>query len=180
MLAGATAVQIGTASYWIQCSTEKIVDELRTGALNTTSAAGRPDGGLITSRIRFSNRYRQAPSNRAHHEITYELITGVDRVELYRLLTEKRVGQLAPWLQTQPNGQPRSSFRKGQYSTVAIAMIFPNTAAESKLATSDMPYIGPALFCISASLALSLGVVAHQDHPRAANSSGDTTGSQSP
>jgi dihydroorotate dehydrogenase (NAD+) catalytic subunit len=29
MLAGATAVQIGTASYWDPCSTEKIVDELQ-------------------------------------------------------------------------------------------------------------------------------------------------------
>jgi len=30
MLAGAAAVQIGTASYWDPCATEKIVDELRT------------------------------------------------------------------------------------------------------------------------------------------------------
>jgi dihydroorotate dehydrogenase (NAD+) catalytic subunit len=30
MLAGATAVQIGTASYWDPCATEKIVDELKT------------------------------------------------------------------------------------------------------------------------------------------------------
>jgi dihydroorotate dehydrogenase (NAD+) catalytic subunit len=29
MLAGATAVQIGTASYWDPCATEKIVDELQ-------------------------------------------------------------------------------------------------------------------------------------------------------
>ena len=29
MLAGATAVQIGTANYWDPCATEKIVDELR-------------------------------------------------------------------------------------------------------------------------------------------------------
>jgi dihydroorotate dehydrogenase (NAD+) catalytic subunit len=29
MLAGATAVQVGTASYWDPCATEKIVDELR-------------------------------------------------------------------------------------------------------------------------------------------------------
>jgi dihydroorotate dehydrogenase (NAD+) catalytic subunit len=29
MLAGATAVQIGTASFWDPCATEKIVDELR-------------------------------------------------------------------------------------------------------------------------------------------------------
>jgi len=29
LLAGATAVQIGTASYWDPCATEKIVDELR-------------------------------------------------------------------------------------------------------------------------------------------------------
>jgi dihydroorotate dehydrogenase (NAD+) catalytic subunit len=28
MLAGATAVQVGTASYWDPCATEKIVDEL--------------------------------------------------------------------------------------------------------------------------------------------------------
>jgi len=28
MLAGASAVQIGTASYWDPCATEKIVDEL--------------------------------------------------------------------------------------------------------------------------------------------------------
>jgi dihydroorotate dehydrogenase (NAD+) catalytic subunit len=30
MLAGATAIQLGTASYWDPCATEKIVDELRT------------------------------------------------------------------------------------------------------------------------------------------------------
>jgi dihydroorotate dehydrogenase (NAD+) catalytic subunit len=30
MLAGATAVQVGTASYWDPCATEKIVDELQT------------------------------------------------------------------------------------------------------------------------------------------------------
>jgi dihydroorotate dehydrogenase (NAD+) catalytic subunit len=29
MLAGATAVQIGTASYWDPCATEKIVDALQ-------------------------------------------------------------------------------------------------------------------------------------------------------
>ena len=29
MLAGATAVQIGTASYWDPCATEKIVDGLQ-------------------------------------------------------------------------------------------------------------------------------------------------------
>jgi dihydroorotate dehydrogenase (NAD+) catalytic subunit len=29
MLAGATAVEIGTASYWDPCATEKIVDELQ-------------------------------------------------------------------------------------------------------------------------------------------------------
>jgi dihydroorotate dehydrogenase (NAD+) catalytic subunit len=29
MLAGATAVQIGTASYWDPCATEKIVDQLQ-------------------------------------------------------------------------------------------------------------------------------------------------------
>jgi dihydroorotate dehydrogenase (NAD+) catalytic subunit len=29
MLAGASAVEIGTASYWDPCATEKIVDELR-------------------------------------------------------------------------------------------------------------------------------------------------------
>ena len=29
MLAGATAVEIGTASYWGPCATEKIVDELQ-------------------------------------------------------------------------------------------------------------------------------------------------------
>ncbi len=29
MLAGATAVQIGTASYWDPCATEKIVEELQ-------------------------------------------------------------------------------------------------------------------------------------------------------
>jgi len=29
MLAGATAVQIGTASYWDPCATEKIVDDLQ-------------------------------------------------------------------------------------------------------------------------------------------------------
>jgi dihydroorotate dehydrogenase (NAD+) catalytic subunit len=34
MLAGATAVQIGTASYWDPCATEKIVDELRAWCLD--------------------------------------------------------------------------------------------------------------------------------------------------
>jgi dihydroorotate dehydrogenase (NAD+) catalytic subunit len=34
MLAGATAVQIGTASYWDPCATEKIVEELRTWCQN--------------------------------------------------------------------------------------------------------------------------------------------------
>jgi dihydroorotate dehydrogenase (NAD+) catalytic subunit len=29
MLAGATAVQLGTASYWDPCATEKMVDELQ-------------------------------------------------------------------------------------------------------------------------------------------------------
>jgi dihydroorotate dehydrogenase (NAD+) catalytic subunit len=29
MLAGATAVQLGTASYWDPCATEKIVDDLQ-------------------------------------------------------------------------------------------------------------------------------------------------------
>jgi len=29
MLAGATAVEIGTASYWDPCATEQIVDELQ-------------------------------------------------------------------------------------------------------------------------------------------------------
>jgi len=29
LLAGATAIQIGTASYWDPCATEKIVDQLR-------------------------------------------------------------------------------------------------------------------------------------------------------
>jgi dihydroorotate dehydrogenase (NAD+) catalytic subunit len=29
MLAGASAVEIGTASYWDPCATEKIVDELQ-------------------------------------------------------------------------------------------------------------------------------------------------------
>jgi dihydroorotate dehydrogenase (NAD+) catalytic subunit len=29
MLAGATAIQIGTASYWDPCATEKIVEELQ-------------------------------------------------------------------------------------------------------------------------------------------------------
>jgi len=48
MLAGATAVQIGTASYWDPCATEKIVDELRHWCVdhNVTRLADLT-GGLI-------------------------------------------------------------------------------------------------------------------------------------
>jgi len=34
MLAGASAVQVGTASYWDPCATEKIVDELEQWCLD--------------------------------------------------------------------------------------------------------------------------------------------------
>jgi dihydroorotate dehydrogenase (NAD+) catalytic subunit len=49
MLAGATAVQIGTASYWDPCSTEKIVDELQNWCVeHDISQLADLTGGLIT------------------------------------------------------------------------------------------------------------------------------------
>jgi dihydroorotate dehydrogenase (NAD+) catalytic subunit len=49
MLAGATAVQIGTASYWDPCSTEKIVDELQNWCVeHDVSRLADLTGGLIT------------------------------------------------------------------------------------------------------------------------------------
>ena len=49
MLAGATAVQIGTASYWDPCSTEKIVDELQNWCVEHEIARlADLTGGLIT------------------------------------------------------------------------------------------------------------------------------------
>ena len=49
MLAGATAVQIGTASYWDPCSTEKIVDELHHWCVeHDISRLADLTGGLIT------------------------------------------------------------------------------------------------------------------------------------
>jgi dihydroorotate dehydrogenase (NAD+) catalytic subunit len=49
MLAGATAVQIGTASYWDPCSTEKIVDELQHWCVeHDISRLADLTGGLIT------------------------------------------------------------------------------------------------------------------------------------
>ncbi len=49
MLAGATAVQIGTASYWDPCSTEKIVDELHNWCVeHDISQLADLTGGLIT------------------------------------------------------------------------------------------------------------------------------------
>src|SRR6266550_2896407 len=49
MLAGATAVQIGTASYWDPCSTEKIVNELQNWCVeHDISRLADLTGGLIT------------------------------------------------------------------------------------------------------------------------------------
>jgi dihydroorotate dehydrogenase (NAD+) catalytic subunit len=49
MLAGASAVQIGTASYWDPCSTEKIVDELQNWCVeHDISRLADLTGGLIT------------------------------------------------------------------------------------------------------------------------------------
>jgi dihydroorotate dehydrogenase (NAD+) catalytic subunit len=49
MLAGAAAVQIGTASYWDPCSTEKIVDELQNWCVeHDISRLADLTGGLIT------------------------------------------------------------------------------------------------------------------------------------
>ncbi len=49
MLAGATAVQIGTASYWDPCSTEKIMDELHNWCVeHDISRLADLTGGLIT------------------------------------------------------------------------------------------------------------------------------------
>ncbi len=48
MLAGATAVQIGTASYWDPCATEKIVDELRDWCSeHNVSRLSELTGGLV-------------------------------------------------------------------------------------------------------------------------------------
>jgi dihydroorotate dehydrogenase (NAD+) catalytic subunit len=48
MLAGATAVQIGTASYWDPCATEKIVDEFRGWCLDHKVArAASLTGGMV-------------------------------------------------------------------------------------------------------------------------------------
>ncbi len=49
MLAGATAVQIGTASYWDPCATEKLVNELQEWcAEHQVDRVGGLTGGLIT------------------------------------------------------------------------------------------------------------------------------------
>jgi dihydroorotate dehydrogenase (NAD+) catalytic subunit len=48
MLAGATAVQIGTASYWDPCATEKIVDELQTWCVDhKVEKLASLTGGLV-------------------------------------------------------------------------------------------------------------------------------------
>jgi len=48
MLAGATAVQIGTASYWDPCATEKIVDEFRDWCLDhKVPRAASLTGGMV-------------------------------------------------------------------------------------------------------------------------------------
>ena len=48
MLAGATAVEIGTASYWDPVATEKIVDELRDIALKCgITQLAELTGGMI-------------------------------------------------------------------------------------------------------------------------------------
>lgn len=48
MLAGATAVQIGTASYWDPCATEKIVDELRAYCIeNKVPELAELTGGIV-------------------------------------------------------------------------------------------------------------------------------------
>ena len=49
MLAGATAVQIGTASYWDPCATEKIVDELQRWCMERrVERLGSLTSGLVT------------------------------------------------------------------------------------------------------------------------------------
>jgi dihydroorotate dehydrogenase (NAD+) catalytic subunit len=48
MLAGATAVQIGTASYWDPCATEKIVDELQEWCVaHNVDRISRLTGGML-------------------------------------------------------------------------------------------------------------------------------------
>jgi dihydroorotate dehydrogenase (NAD+) catalytic subunit len=48
MLAGATAIQIGTASYWDPCATEKIVEELQTYCIeHNVQELSELTGGLI-------------------------------------------------------------------------------------------------------------------------------------
>jgi dihydroorotate dehydrogenase (NAD+) catalytic subunit len=48
VLAGATAVQIGTASYWDPCATEKIVDELQTWCVDhKVEKLAELTGGLV-------------------------------------------------------------------------------------------------------------------------------------
>src|SRR6266446_10726223 len=57
--------------------------------------------------------------------------------------------------------------------TVAMTIIFPSTVADTKLATSDSMYDGPALFCISAIFALSSGSYPIKIVQRRANSNGE-------
>lgn len=48
MLAGATAVQVGTASYWDPCATEKVVDELQTWCVDhKVEKLAELTGGLV-------------------------------------------------------------------------------------------------------------------------------------
>ena len=48
MLAGATAVQIGTASYWDPVATEKIADELESWcALHQVQRVAELTGGMV-------------------------------------------------------------------------------------------------------------------------------------
>jgi len=48
MLAGATAIQVGTASYWDPCATEKIVEELQNYCIeHNIQELSELTGGLI-------------------------------------------------------------------------------------------------------------------------------------
>ena len=103
MLAGATAVQIGTASYWDPVATEKIAAELETWCSERHIATGRrPDrrngdgvavvslqlslsnisSGLADDRRLKTDLSRPHRQNRSHREIAHQLIPGIDQIEL--------------------------------------------------------------------------------------------------
>jgi len=63
MLAGATAVQVGTASYWDPCATEKIVNELQAYCVERgIEKLSDLTGGMLLEQPRDSSRAPQRPA----------------------------------------------------------------------------------------------------------------------